>query len=523
VYVETAQATTNQFGLITVLIGSNADLSVVDWSKNQKFLQVEIDPKGGSDFTDMGTTEMATVPVALYALHSGTSDLAAGGGITGPTGAKGPKGVTGPTGATGIPGALGQQGMQGIPGPTGPTGPTGPAGTQGSTGKKGNTGPTGLTDGWLLTGNTGTNVSANHIGTNDTSDFAIFTNNTEKMRVKENGLVGIGTATPAAYLDVNSGASTTVNTIYGHSNNVGGYVGFDGLFSVGIVGQGSGIQTINGAGIWATNPNAGYTAIFAQSTGNATVAASYQYSNVWIAEYAKVDNGSNTYNPAAIYAELNNSKKGVNAVEAAIEGVSNNYTTDTLGTVTGGLFAGISTNQMAIGVYCEGLSNAGLKGSGKGPGTEGFNANDASVGGYFEGLNSAGTVGEYAYVGGLVNDLAVKITGTGTVSEIVPTAEHGRVTLTCPESPEYWYQDYGSVQLVNGFAHVDLDKILADIIFVNDNNHLRVFCTPADMFDFNGVTVTNRTQTGFDLVELNGGKHTGELDYQACRLYYLQL
>jgi hypothetical protein len=65
----------------------------------------------------------------------------------------------------------------------------------------------------------------------------------------------------------------------------------------------------------------------------------------------------------------------------------------------------------------------------------------------------------------------------------------------------------------DGFAHVDLDAILSDIIFVNDSNPLRVFSTPVNMLEFNGVTITNSTAKGFDLVELNGGKHSGKIDF----------
>lgn len=99
------------------------------------------------------------------------------------------------------------------------------------------------------------------------------------------------------------------------------------------------------------------------------------------------------------------------------------------------------------------------------------------------------------------------------MSEIIPTPTHGRITLTAPESPEYWYQDYATVKLVNGKAHVDLDPILTDIIVVTDEYPIRVFVTAADMIDFNGIAVVNRTATGFDLVELNGGTHNGNLDY----------
>jgi hypothetical protein len=60
-YTETLSDTANAFSLVTVFIGSTKNLSVVDWSTNEKFLQVEIDPKGGSNFTDMGTSPMPNV------------------------------------------------------------------------------------------------------------------------------------------------------------------------------------------------------------------------------------------------------------------------------------------------------------------------------------------------------------------------------------------------------------------------------------------------------------------------------
>ena len=49
---------------------------------------------------------------------------------------------------------------------------------------------------------------------------------------------------------------------------------------------------------------------------------------------------------------------------------------------------------------------------------------------------------------------------------------------------------------------------------LNNENPIRAFCTPVDMPDFNGVTMSNRTENGFDLIELNGGTHSGKLEYQ---------
>ncbi|MBX7242736.1 MAG: hypothetical protein K1X92_13420, partial [Bacteroidia bacterium] len=344
---------------------------------------------------------------------------------------------------------------------------------------------------WNLTGNTGTTPATNFIGTTDNVDFVTRTNNTEVMRATNAQRIGIGVTAPTTKLEVNSG---TGDAIYGHSSNVGGYLGYETNFIVGTAG------TIQGAGVWAANPAAGYTSLYAQSSGAATVAASINFSNVWIASYSLVDNSSATFNPSASYAQLNNTSAtmGAGAFKNAIYGYSNRGTTAGNPGYTVGL-NGIanSQNEDAIGVVGRAFCNSGF-----------------TLGGYFEGNNYAGTNVAYAYVGGNDGFGATKITGTGAVAEIVPTPNHGRVKLFCPESPEYWYQDYGTVNLTEGFAHVELDPILAEIIVVNEENPIKVFATPVNMLYFEGVTITNQTATGFDLVELNGAKHSGKVDYQ---------
>lgn len=79
---------TNQFGLFNLVIGQGSrtggsltNFASIDWSLDSKFLRVEVD--AGSGFENLGTTQMLSVPYALYAKTSGTASNApkAGNGI----------------------------------------------------------------------------------------------------------------------------------------------------------------------------------------------------------------------------------------------------------------------------------------------------------------------------------------------------------------------------------------------------------------------------------------------------------
>jgi len=70
-------------------------------------------------------------------------------------------------------------------------------------------------------------------------------------------------------------------------------------------------------------------------------------------------------------------------------------------------------------------------------------------------------------------------------------------------SSEILFQDYGTAKLINGRAHITIDPILAKNIVVNSKHPLRVFIQLEG--DCKGVYVTNKTQNGFDVIELQGG------------------
>ncbi|MCG2610349.1 tail fiber domain-containing protein [Flavobacterium sp. SM15] len=71
--------------------------------------------------------------------------------------------------------------------------------------------------GWGLTGNAGTTVGTNFLGTTDNQDFAIKTNNTEAIRVKNDGKIGIGNTAPSSKIHI---TGTTVPGVTGGTTNL---------------------------------------------------------------------------------------------------------------------------------------------------------------------------------------------------------------------------------------------------------------------------------------------------------------
>ena len=76
VFEEEHSVTTNINGLATLIVGKgtgNDDLGGIDWGDGSYFLKVEIDPEGGFNFIAEDTTQLLSVPYALYSSSSGIS------------------------------------------------------------------------------------------------------------------------------------------------------------------------------------------------------------------------------------------------------------------------------------------------------------------------------------------------------------------------------------------------------------------------------------------------------------------
>ncbi|MEL7251914.1 MAG: tail fiber domain-containing protein [Bacteroidota bacterium] len=200
-YSERHVITTSPLGVFDLAIGNGSPISGsmedVDWANHPYYLKIDIDPNGGTNYLNLGTSQLLSVPYAIYAGESGNGgggnptdelqeleydpitqtltltngnsvileigegndnqtlsfdatngELSISNGNTinipagtpGPAGPQGPQGETGPVGPQGPAGATGPQGAPGV---AGPTGVAGPQGLQGEPGPQGIPGPTG--------------------------------------------------------------------------------------------------------------------------------------------------------------------------------------------------------------------------------------------------------------------------------------------------------------------------------------------------------------------------------------------
>lgn len=91
VYRESRLLKTNSFGLFVTAIGAPGANSVagsfgaINWGTGVKFLQIEMDPAGSSNYIDMGTSQLLSVPYSIYAGTAGSASPVgnAGGDLTG--------------------------------------------------------------------------------------------------------------------------------------------------------------------------------------------------------------------------------------------------------------------------------------------------------------------------------------------------------------------------------------------------------------------------------------------------------
>ena len=88
-YEETQLIRTNEFGLYALQVGNGTavkgEMKNVQWETGNTYIKVAIDPAGGDNYMEIGTTQLLSVPYAMYANKAGSTVKSGNGTSNDPT------------------------------------------------------------------------------------------------------------------------------------------------------------------------------------------------------------------------------------------------------------------------------------------------------------------------------------------------------------------------------------------------------------------------------------------------------
>ena len=207
----------------------------------------------------------------------------------------------------------------------------------------------------------------------------------------------------------------------------------------------------------------------------------------------------------------------------AYNSVSGNYAK--LGTKDNGVL-GESTSGDGIYGYTSKGSSSGVHGRSDaehGIGVAGWATQGYGVYGHSD--IGTGVIGESnagAAIYGRGNILALgDIIAVGSKSAEVKLKNGIPIRLFAEEAAEVYFNDYGEGTLDFGKTHIELDPLFLQTVTINDQHPMKVFVQLND--DCKGVFVTNRTATGFDVIELQNGSSNARFTYRVvCKRKYFE-
>jgi len=184
---------------------------------------------------------------------------------------------------------------------------------------------------------------------------------------------------------------------------------------------------------------------------------------------------------------------GVNSISGALTGVTGISGTQGPTVQNTSNIAGVhGTSDAANGVIGTSNRSIGVVGFSNNVGVFGQSTNPASFAGLFAGN--------------------VQVTGTlsaAVKNAVVPFPDGSARVLHCMESPEHWFEDFGTARLRRGRAVVRLDADFAKVIKRGD---YRVFLTPEG--DCRGLFVYRKSAASFEVRELMGGGSAAAFAYR---------
>ena len=130
------------------------------------------------------------------------------------------------------------------------------------------------------------------------------------------------------------------------------------------------------------------------------------------------------------------------------------------------------------------------------------------------GGNGFGIFGFNPDPGGFAGYFAGKVHADGEITApvknaIVPFPDGSKRLLHCMESPEHWFEDFGSARLKRGRATVKLDADFGKVVMLDG---YRVFLTPEG--DCKGLYVQSKGDASFEVRELQGGTSSIAFSYR---------
>jgi hypothetical protein len=358
----------------------------------------------------------------------------------------------------------------------------------------------------------------------------IYVNSTSTGYIHfRNGNRGSNTYNDLATID-NSGNLTAAGTVLGQTSSASGY-GVTGTSpNVGVLGSSSVGYGVEGSSTASSGVVAGVVGTAASSSGVGVMGIESSASGESATGVEGIASSSSGYGVTGTSANVGvyGSTSGTNPTNYGVEGFA---------TWTSGAFedfgAGVYGNM--TGSSTTGAGSAGVWGDTNQASSDDFGlyffavegSAEDSVAGYFVNnsnefstlsLRNEGTGGTDAKVlvaegrsGKCSMDTGGNVNCTGKVGADAPADDGSRrVSLYAVQSPENWFEDFGSGVLRNGAMTVPLDPTFASTVNTAIDYH--VFLTPRG--ECAGLYVANLTPSGFEVRELHHGSTNVAFDYR---------
>jgi len=354
-------------------------------------------------------------------------------------------------------------------------------------------------------------------------------------------VIGVANATTGYASGVyGQSASTSGSGVSGNATAASGYTS-------GVYGQSA---SVNGTGVYGSSTN--WVGVGGQGATLGVWGDSATINGTGVAGYADAISGSGN----GVYGQSANSGAGVSGVGTATTGNA----TGVAGTIVSTSGAGVTGNATAAsgytnGVYGQSSSTSGYGVNGNAIATSGYNVGvygqTESTSGYgvfglanatgssgaggigVIGINlgsngSAGSFGALAGQGLILQgwgsnftqvfsvdasgnlDISGNLTVAGSKSARVKLQDGREVALYAVESPENWFEDFGTAHLQAGTTRISLEPGFLQTVDTAADYH--VFLTPNG--DCRGLYIARKTRGDFEVRELRGGNSSVAFDYR---------